>query len=144
MTLANPNYSSNSFDRNASAVFNRFRWYQKCVSSSRELHPRHLYVTSKKLCHPNKLWNLNKTIYGLGLVGLLWHLIINRWLTEDGFIEIPGLPQLFMQCEELGYPCTLIAKIVDDLLIIGLPSSINTVIDNTQKRLNVGIVIRDT
>lgn len=65
-------------------------------------------------------------------------------LTKNAFTEIPGLLQQFIQRDESEFPCALIAKVVDDLPIVGLPSSLTKPINNIKKPFKMGRVIRDT
>jgi hypothetical protein len=68
---------------------------------------------------PNIVWKLLRPAYGLVESGCLWQIAIERWLSEYGSEEVPGLSQLFvLGCNSC--PITLpLSKFVDDLLLAG-------------------------
>ena len=60
-----------------------------------------------------------KPAYGLVESGRLWQLCVEEWLTDYGFVTIPGFPPFFVLPSNGDKPALFIAKVVDDILIAG-------------------------
>ncbi len=75
---------------------------------------------------PGELLKLLKSAYGLVESGRLWQMTVEPWLLNTyGFETIPGLPQLFVLKSNNGSLQLIVAKVVDDFLLAGLPSEIS-------------------
>jgi hypothetical protein len=68
------------------------------------------------------VWKLLKLPYGLPDAGHQWRIVIDDFILSLGFSVIPGLPQLFMHRSDSKNPPTVVAKVRDDILIVGTPS----------------------
>jgi len=59
-------------------------------------------------------------------------------MNGEGILPIPGLPQLFVKRKAHGTPSLVIAKVVDDFLVCGLPPDIESFHERISKRFKVG------
>jgi Reverse transcriptase (RNA-dependent DNA polymerase) len=71
---------------------------------------------------PNIVWKLLRPAYRLAESGRLWQISIERWLSEYGVEEVPGLSQFFILRCSSGPITPLLAKVVVDLLLAGYVS----------------------
>lgn len=87
---------------------------------------RYIYVRLSKGWESSckSVWKLSKPAYGLVESGRLWQLAIERWLSDERYIEVPALPQLFIERRTDGRIGVAIAKVFDDLLIVGSSSDL--------------------
>lgn len=85
----------------------------------------------------DEIWKIVKPAYGLFESGRLWQLCIEEWLNRYGFDTIPGLPQFFV-LRNNACIVLLLVKVVDDLLLTGLPHQLERFYSNICKRFKVG------
>jgi hypothetical protein len=83
-------------------------------------------------------WKLLKLPYGLPDAGHQWQVVIDDFILSLGFSVIPGLPQLFMHRSDPKNPPTVLAKVTDDILIVGTPSALASFIQNIRASFDVG------
>jgi hypothetical protein len=83
-------------------------------------------------------WKLLKLPYGLPDAGHQWQIVIDDFILSLGFSVIPGLPQLFMHRPDSNGPPTVLAKVTDDILIVGTPSALASFIQNIRASFDVG------
>ena len=65
------------------------------------------------------IWKLLKPAYGTVESSRIWHLAVERWMSGQAIIEVPGLPQLFIKRRPNGGILPAICKVVDDFLMVG-------------------------
>lgn len=66
------------------------------------------------------LWKLTKLPYGITEAGRQWAMVFEQWLTEAAGLErVSGADQLFVKRNEDGAIFMLMAKVTDDLLMVG-------------------------
>ena len=83
-------------------------------------------------------WKLLKLPYGLPDAGHQWQTVIDDFILSLGFSIIPGLPQLFKQQSASKDPPTVLAKVTDDILLVGTDSAIASFIQNIRASFDVG------
>ena len=83
-------------------------------------------------------WKLLKLPYGLPDAGHQWQTVIDDFILSLGFSIIPGLPQLFKQQSASKDPPTVLAKVTDDILLVGTDSAIASCIQNIRASFDVG------
>ena len=64
---------------------------------------------------PNKVWRLNKSLYGLKQSGRNWHQTLNSYLKEQGFDQSTADPCVFIKHE--SNDVTILLVWVDDIII---------------------------
>jgi Reverse transcriptase (RNA-dependent DNA polymerase) len=105
------------------AVFLNFRLSSIDISGAylqADPHTRDIFVRPPfGWTSSNIVWKRLRPAYGLVESGRLWKLAIERWLSEYGFEEVPGLSQFFVIRCNSGPITLLLAKVVDDLLLAG-------------------------
>ena len=90
------------------------------------------------------LWRLTKLPYGIVEAGRQWQKTIeNRMMSEGGLSRVFGLSQLFVQRNESGRICNIVAKVTDDFLIGGTIQNIQAFIGRMGKRFDVGKTVMD-
>ena len=89
------------------------------------------------------LWRLLKPAYGIVESGRLWQLTIESWMSGQGIVPIPGMPQLFMKFGDGGIVPLSICKVVDDFLVVGSPREVNGFHTAPAKRFEVGRFVVD-
>lgn len=87
---------------------------------------------------PGMLWKLLKPAYGLVESGRMWQLLIDQWLNNQKFEQIPGLPQLFVLRDSGGSVHMLIAKVVDDFLVASSRNQLEQFNNAISKAFKVG------
>ena len=89
------------------------------------------------------LWRLLKPAYGIVESGRLWQLTIESWMSGQGIVPIPGMPQLFMTFGDGGNVSLAICEVVDDLQVVGSPREVNDFHTALAKRFEVGRFVVD-
>jgi Reverse transcriptase (RNA-dependent DNA polymerase) len=83
-------------------------------------------------------WKLLKLPYGLPDAGHQWQTVIDDFILSLEFSIIPGLPQLFKQQSDSKNPPTILAKVTDDILLVGTESALESFIQNIRASFDVG------
>jgi hypothetical protein len=83
-------------------------------------------------------WKLLKLPYGLPDAGHQWQAVIDEFILSLGFTVTPGLPQLFVYRSDSEEQPTALAKVTDDILIVGTPSAIAFFIRDIRASFDVG------
>lgn len=76
--------------------------------------------------------------YGILESGRHWQVIIEAWMKEFGFVEIPDLSQLFIKKNSSGKVGHIAAKVVDDFLLAGTFADLKTFHKCIAKEFKVG------
>lgn len=58
------------------------------------------------------LWKLLKPAYGIVESGRIWQLVSEDWLSNNGFLPVPGLLQLVVRYSSTGTIEVMVAKVV--------------------------------
>ena len=82
-------------------------------------------------------WKLLKPAYRVVESGRVWQLAVGRWMSGQGIIEVPGLPQLFIERRPNGRILLAICKVVDDFLMTGSQKDIDEFHDSVLKRFEI-------
>jgi hypothetical protein len=72
--------------------------------------------------------------------GIQWQTVIDDFILSLGFSIIPGLPQLFKQQSDSKNPPTILAKVTDDILLVGTESALESFIQNIRASFDVGLL----
>jgi hypothetical protein len=80
-------------------------------------------------------WKLLKLPYGLPDAGNQWQTVIDDFILSLGFSIIPGIPQLFKKQSDSKNPPTILAKVTDDILLVGTESALGSFIQTFAHRL---------
>jgi Reverse transcriptase (RNA-dependent DNA polymerase) len=83
-------------------------------------------------------WKLLKLTYGLPDAGHQWQTVIDDFILSIGFSIIPGLPELFEQQSDSKNPPTMLAKVTDDILLVGTEFALASFIRNIRASFDVG------
>jgi len=102
--------------------------------------PRDIFMRPPKgwASSHRKVWKILKPVYGIVESGRLWQLTVEKWMSHQGILEVPGLPQLFIRRNRNGTLQLAIAKVVDDFLIVGIREKIEEFHEAISKRFKVG------
>ena len=84
------------------------------------------------------IWKLLKPAYGIVESGRIWRLAVERWMSRQGIIELPGLLQLYIKCRPNGGILLAIYKDVDEFLMAGSETDIDELHESTLKRFEIG------
>ena len=102
--------------------------------------PRDIYVKPPKgwASNARTVWKILKLAYGIVESGRLWQLVAEEWMSTQGFVQFPGLLQLFVTYNPNGSINLLIEKVVDDFLVVGVPPLIHQFHEAISRRFIVG------
>lgn len=87
---------------------------------------------------PFIVWKLLVPAYCLVDSGRLWQLAVEEWMEDNGVYQVHGMPQIFVERRLDGSIVLVIAKVVEDFLIAGLPESLRSFHDVISRRFQVG------
>jgi Reverse transcriptase (RNA-dependent DNA polymerase) len=83
-------------------------------------------------------WKLLKLPYGLPDAWHQWQIVIDEFILSLGFTVIPGVPQLFVQRTASEDPPAVVARVTDDILIVGAPDELALFIRDIRASFGVG------
>lgn len=86
------------------------------------------------------VWLPLAAVYGLINSNAKWQVQSDQLLRKLNFIQVSVLPQLFYMMQD-GEVVALLAKIVDDILISGEPSLVDSIIEKINSRFTLGTVV---
>ncbi len=94
---------------------------------------------------PGELWKILKPAYGFVESGRLWQMTLEPWLLNTyRFEKILALPQLFVLKSNNRSLQMILAKVVYDFLLAGLPSETSRFYRTKAKRFQVGRFTKGT
>ena len=102
--------------------------------------PRDIYFKPPKgwASNARTVRKIFKPAYGIVESGRLCQLVAEEWMFTQGFLQVPGLLQLFVKYNTNGSINLLIAKVVDDSLVVGVLLFIHQFHEATFRRFIVG------
>lgn len=87
-------------------------------------------------------WKLLKPAYGFEKSGRFWHPAIEKRLTGERFVTIPGLLQLFVKRGEDEGIRIALGKFFDDILFFGSPPNLNQFHKDIDRRFSVCLFLK--
>lgn len=112
-------------------------FYKQSGSSERDIFVRtHGYMRDPR----RKIWKLNKKPYGIDDSGRQWLCVVEDWIHSYRLSQVFGILQLFCERDADGQIILLIAKVVDEFLIIGKRHDLTPFLEALEKRFELGAV----
>ena len=125
-------------------VPSRYDLHLRRISASGQAQPRCVCSRSRRMDLVQiRCLEVSCTAYGLAESGRLWRLTVEDWMKENDVLPVKGVPQMFQKKHSNGTISLLMAKVVDDFLIAGLPNDIQQFHHQIGKRFKVGRFICD-
>lgn len=90
------------------------------------------------------LWKLTKLPYGITEAGRQWAIVFEEWLTHTAALKrVSGVDQLFVKRDTNGLIVLLMAKVTDDLLMVGTKADLEEFVTALGKRFPISKSIID-
>ena len=87
--------------------------------------------------YQNGFWKLNKALYGLKQAGRMWNITISNFLKSIGFTQLKSEQCLFSKSNSQKETTCIVALYVDDMLITGLDSEINSTVELIKNKFKI-------